>query len=135
MRWDMHVAPFRINFSDPTILNPTQPKWPDYLDVVTMDNVTEDQWIWLLVSAPDQPPPDAVARRTFFPAAHPMHLHGHDFALLKQSTTAWSLEEKTTELNCNGTGIKCDNPPRRDVVLLPASGFVIIAFKADNPGK
>lgn len=27
------------------------------------------------------------------------------------------------------------NPPRRDVVLLPTSGFVIIAFKADNPGS
>jgi hypothetical protein len=27
------------------------------------------------------------------------------------------------------------NPPRRDVVLLPANGFVIIAFKADNPGS
>ena len=27
-----------------------------------------------------------------------------------------------------------DNPARRDVVLLPQSGFVVIAFKADNPG-
>lgn len=26
------------------------------------------------------------------------------------------------------------NPPRRDVVLLPANGYVAIAFKPDNPG-
>jgi hypothetical protein len=30
--------------------------------------------------------------------------------------------------------LKLDNPPRRDVVLLPRNGFVVIAFKADNPG-
>lgn len=26
------------------------------------------------------------------------------------------------------------NPPRRDVVLLPAKGYIAIAFKPDNPG-
>jgi hypothetical protein len=26
------------------------------------------------------------------------------------------------------------NPPRRDVVLLPRDGYIVIAFKADNPG-
>jgi hypothetical protein len=31
--------------------------------------------------------------------------------------------------------LKLDNPPRRDVVLLPRNGFVIIAFKTDNPGS
>lgn len=28
-----------------------------------------------------------------------------------------------------------NNPPRRDVVLIPPSGFVVIAFKTDNPGN
>ena len=31
-------------------------------------------------------------------------------------------------------GLNLVNPPRRDVVLLPGFGHVIIAFKADNPG-
>lgn len=54
-----------------------------------------------------------------------IHLHGHDFALLQQSNQPW-----------NGTNFNpiYDNPPRRDVVLLPANGFVVISFKADNPG-
>jgi hypothetical protein len=30
--------------------------------------------------------------------------------------------------------LKLFNPPRRDVVLLPTDGYVVIAFKADNPG-
>lgn len=30
---------------------------------------------------------------------------------------------------------KFDNPPRRDVVLLPVNGFVVIAFRPDNPGN
>lgn len=30
--------------------------------------------------------------------------------------------------------LKLINPPRRDVVLLPTNGYVVIAFKADNPG-
>lgn len=55
-----------------------------------------------------------------------MHLHGHDFALLQQSSTPWDP---------NRLNLKLDNPPRRDVVLLPAGGFVVIAFKADNPGS
>ena len=28
-----------------------------------------------------------------------------------------------------------DNPPCRDVALLPKGGYLIIAFKADNPGS
>lgn len=28
-----------------------------------------------------------------------------------------------------------DNPPRRDVALLPANGYVVLAFKSDNPGS
>ena len=57
---------------------------------------------------------------------HPIHLHGHDFAILRVSNTTFSPTEKVS-LNRN-------NPPRRDVVLLPSGGYVVIAFKADNPG-
>jgi Multicopper oxidase len=66
-----------------------------------------------------------------------IHLHGHDFALLEQAYN------KT--FNVSTMKLKLDNPPRRDVVLLPGGwkennttpstkGYVVIAFKADNPG-
>jgi hypothetical protein len=31
--------------------------------------------------------------------------------------------------------MKFDNPPRRDVALLHQGGYLILAFKADNPGS
>lgn len=54
-----------------------------------------------------------------------IHLHGHDFAILQQSTQKYSPDRLNLTLS---------NPPRRDVVLLPVDGFVVIAFKSDNPG-
>lgn len=55
-----------------------------------------------------------------------MHLHGHDFALLAQGADSAELSNVT---------LKFDNPPRRDVALLPSGGYLVIAFKADNPGS
>ncbi|OXV07315.1 hypothetical protein Egran_04920 [Elaphomyces granulatus] len=54
-----------------------------------------------------------------------IHLHGHDFAILQQIEGV----KFPDQLN-----LKLDNPPRRDVVLLPTNGYVVIAFKTDNPG-
>jgi hypothetical protein len=52
-------------------------------------------------------------------------LHGHDFAILQQ------IENATFP---SGLSLNIHNPPRRDVVLLPENGYVVIAFKTDNPG-
>jgi len=57
--------------------------------------------------------------------AHPIHLHGHDFAILQQIENANFPDQLNLTLH---------NPPRRDVVLLPTNGYVVIAFKTDNPG-
>jgi FtsP/CotA-like multicopper oxidase with cupredoxin domain len=53
-------------------------------------------------------------------------LHGHDFAILEQAANK-VYDPKNVSL-------KWDNPPRRDVVLLPSNGYAIIAFRTDNPG-
>lgn len=58
-------------------------------------------------------------------ACFQIHLHGHDFVILQQSTQKYSPDSLNLTLS---------NPPRRDVVLLPVNGFVVIAFKSDNPG-
>jgi len=58
--------------------------------------------------------------------AHPIHLHGHDFVVLAQSSLPF-VYGQSYELDLV-------NPCRRDVVMLPANGYVIIAFKTDNPG-
>lgn len=53
-------------------------------------------------------------------------MHGHDFAVLAQEANK-KYDPKTVVLNTQ-------NPQRRDVVLLPDNGYVVIAFKTDNPG-
>ncbi|TGO27265.1 hypothetical protein BPAE_0045g00640 [Botrytis paeoniae] len=57
--------------------------------------------------------------------SHPMHLHGHDFWVLGQGTGTY---DSTT------ANLTLVNAPRRDVVLLPGSGWVVMAFYTDNPG-
>ena len=126
LRWSADQAPLWLNFSEPTILNldPAGGSYPKYLDVVTQ-NHPEDSWIYLVItlglgkSKPGK----------FQPGGHPMHLHGHDFALLAQSHDPYpgSLDQIKANLTLN-------NPPRRDVALLPRGGYIVIAFKADNPG-
>lgn len=119
-----------------------------HLDFVSLDEQEEDEWIWMVIYT--QAKPDQGSSRKFIPAAHPIHLHGHDFALLAQSNDPWeddcsqplhphrgAKHDLTPDkLKCNNREfINCDNPPRRDSVLLPAGGYIIIAFKADNPGE
>jgi FtsP/CotA-like multicopper oxidase with cupredoxin domain len=55
---------------------------------------------------------------------HPIHLHGHDFFVLAQGTGSYSDE----------VALNTANPPRRDTAMLPAAGYLVIAFETDNPG-
>ncbi|KAM0289640.1 hypothetical protein ACHAO9_005929 [Fusarium lateritium] len=110
--------PLQINYSDPVMMHLDEshdsypPKW-----VVIPEDYTEKQWVYLVLTMDVNSSPTN---------AHPIHLHGHDFAILQQE--GGQLYDPS-KLN-----LKLDNPPRRDVVLLPRGGFVVIAFKADNPG-
>ncbi|CAG8960632.1 hypothetical protein HYFRA_00013510 [Hymenoscyphus fraxineus] len=126
-RWDIGGEPMFLNFSNPTINNLHQGTiWPAQVGVIQSTNtpaVTAESWIYLVVTATGFP--FSSAPKNFIPAAHPIHLHGHDFAILQQSSKPfWAPLVK----------IKKDNPPRRDVALLPANGYLLLAFKADNPG-
>lgn len=142
VRWAIGPKNMYLNFSDPTVLNLRNTQWnPDY--VVIPKDYPEDSWIYMVIYTNLTSVP-SFGRATV-PAAHPVlptllilaqnnqrsnklqiHLHGHDFALLQQSAQAYN-ESLLNPLY--------ENPPRRDVVLLPANGFIAIAFKADNPGS
>ncbi|KAI1360976.1 multicopper oxidase-domain-containing protein [Xylaria arbuscula] len=61
---------------------------------------------------------------------HPIHLHGHDFLVLGASATgagSFTAADKAS--------LKSANPTRRDVTMLPGAGWLVLAFKADNPGN
>ncbi|GAP90347.1 putative multicopper oxidase [Rosellinia necatrix] len=71
-----------------------------------------DVWVyWVIQTSNGQP--------------HPMHLHGHDF---------WILGQGTGTFDGSTANLTLTNPPRRDVVQLYGQGYVVIAFKTDNPG-
>jgi FtsP/CotA-like multicopper oxidase with cupredoxin domain len=53
---------------------------------------------------------------------HPIHLHGHDFYLLGVGTGVFS----------DPSVLQFANPPRRDVAMLPAGGWLVLAFPTDN---
>lgn len=59
------------------------------------------------------------------PFTHPFHLHGHNFYVLDVGFrgTVW-----------DGRVINPQNPMRRDTQIIPASGWAVLAFEADNPG-
>lgn len=66
-----------------------------------------------------------VVIQSQLPLSHPMHLHGHDMYTLARGLGVYKpgLHKLNTK-----------NPPRRDTVLLPQSGFIVVAFYTDNPG-
>lgn len=61
-----------------------------------------------------------------FAQDHPMHLHGHDFLILGSGYGDFNSSLITQS--------SLVNAPRRDVAMLPASGYLAIAFRTDNPG-
>ncbi|KAL4728117.1 hypothetical protein ACLX1H_004852 [Fusarium chlamydosporum] len=126
--WAFGENPLWLNFSNPTILNLNNETWdPNYaVDLVVPDS-KKDEWVYIAITAPPAPLVNKP-NRVFAPVAHPLHLHGHDFALLAQGTNF-------TDLDTGKVRLKWDNPPRRDVALIPAGGYLVVAFRADNPGS
>lgn len=122
-RWNMYSDTMWLNFSNITLnqnLTADQKAFDTHSVVVKQDSA-EDQWIYLLISGSGVP----RAGRIYVPAAHPIHLHGSDVAILQQSTQKYQI---------GGLKLNLKNPPRRDVVFLPRNGFLVLAFKANNPG-
>lgn len=50
---------------------------------------------------------------------------GHDFYVLAQGLGTYASAAPTLQLT---------NPPRRDVIMLPGAGYVVMAWVTDNPG-
>ncbi|KIW80355.1 hypothetical protein Z517_06970 [Fonsecaea pedrosoi CBS 271.37] len=81
----------------------------------------KDQWVYFII-------------QNLFYAAHPMHLHGHDMAILGQGKEEWNASLIST--------LNFENPPRRDTALVVGNiekdpnvgGYLVLGFKTDNPG-
>ncbi|KAL7325774.1 ferroxidase fet3 [Mucor circinelloides] len=55
---------------------------------------------------------------------HPFHLHGHAFQVIARGSGIYS--NQTIDIP--------SNPTYRDTIGVPSEGFVVIRFRADNPG-
>ncbi|EEP77436.1 potential laccase [Uncinocarpus reesii 1704] len=119
--WKAGPSSMYLNYSQPMVKSLDRTSWDDTWVVYPSEDHTLDSWVYLLVTGFKESGNDGQAR-----VAHPMHFHGHDFALLQQSEVPYQP---------SAINLTLDNPPRRDVVLLPSNGFVVIGFRADNPGS
>ncbi|XP_055883275.1 uncharacterized protein LOC106072733 isoform X3 [Biomphalaria glabrata] len=95
--------------------------------------------------------------------AHPIHLHGHDFHVLKigypdYNNNTGRFIQDNFDIDCRGypkrdqsfcnfatwsnrswggnniPGLQLSNPPIKDTIIVPTGGYVVVRFKADNPG-
>uniref|UniRef100_A0A2C9M1W6 Plastocyanin-like domain-containing protein n=2 Tax=Biomphalaria glabrata TaxID=6526 RepID=A0A2C9M1W6_BIOGL len=95
--------------------------------------------------------------------AHPMHLHGHNFHVLKigypeYNNVTGQYSKENLDVDCRGDldreksfcnsatwtnhswggnnipGLQLNHPPKKDTVVVPTGGYVIVRFKATNPG-
>ncbi|KAK3083782.1 hypothetical protein FSP39_003158 [Pinctada imbricata] len=95
--------------------------------------------------------------------SHPVHMHGHSFYVLKMGLgnynhTTGEFISQNSDIDCGGgkpqdqsmcnqprwsnqswsngnvPGLNLKNPPRKDTVIVPSGGYVVIRIRADNPG-
>lgn len=113
MLWLMNETSFRTQCEYPTLLQVAEGNttWLAKQRVLHLSNA--GKWVYMVIHSP-------------FAQAHPMHLHGHDFWVL----TAGDGNFRPTIMNA----LTFLNAPRRDAILLPSSGYVVIAMKENNPG-
>ncbi|UNI13671.1 hypothetical protein JDV02_000393 [Purpureocillium takamizusanense] len=109
--WSMDGVAFRGNYNSPTLL------------MSHLGNLTfEKEWN---VRNTKNAKSVRVHVKNLAAVSHPMHLHGFNMYLLHEGEGP----------DWDGTILHPENPQRRDVVQLRASGHVVIQFDADqNPG-
>ncbi|KAH6646044.1 multicopper oxidase [Truncatella angustata] len=128
VQWDRPVLEY--------VLEGDAASLPRRENVVVVDQ--EDVWTYWII-------------QNLSPVPHPMHLHGHDFLVLGRSAplnVPFSLAQLLALLAAGQLGpltdlfdpsdlasLNFDNPTRRDVTMLPGLGYLVVAFRADNPGN
>ncbi|KAI3342395.1 multicopper oxidase [Ustulina deusta] len=111
-KWTLNSNSFLSDWGEPTLAKVLTPDavFTDVENIITLNET--NTWTYLVIESQ-------------LGLEHPFHLHGHDFFILGQEPMATFSED---------TALNLSNPPRRDVAMLPASGYLAIAFQNDNPG-
>ncbi|KAI9688106.1 MAG: hypothetical protein M1822_001612 [Bathelium mastoideum] len=111
-KWYIGDETMQVDFGDPTALQIVNgaTNFSAASNVYQLD--TANEWVYVIVE-------------TTLAVPHPVHLHGHDFYQLASGSGTYASADPT---------LNTSNPPRRDVAMLPASGYLVLAWKTDNPG-
>lgn len=93
----------------------------------------------------------------FFGMAHPVHMHGHHFHVLKTVYPTYdpvtgAIKEDNQDIKCNTQscnsphwrnssweqgnvpGLNLVDPPMKDTIIVPRKGYVVARIRSDNPG-
>eukprot|EP01117_Protostelium_nocturnum_P004626 TRINITY_DN1679_c0_g1_i2.p1 TRINITY_DN1679_c0_g1~~TRINITY_DN1679_c0_g1_i2.p1 ORF type:complete len:601 (-),score=176.54 TRINITY_DN1679_c0_g1_i2:31-1833(-) len=111
-------------FNNQTFL---MPKIPTFLTVASMGNYSSDPIIYGFNGRAHILQGGEVVEITIMNwdfNSHPFHLHGHKVQIVSRSQTSQVIPPSND----------LKNPVRRDVVMVPSGGNVVLRFKADNPG-
>ncbi|KAH9889738.1 multicopper oxidase [Xylariomycetidae sp. FL2044] len=110
-KWTLNSTSLWTDWENPTLMQISNEITAFDADDAVIEITEAGQWVYLAIE-------------TDLTIPHPIHLHGHDFWVLAQAQGTYSSD----------VTLNLDNPPRRDTAMLPSSGYLVIAFEADNPG-
>ncbi|EXJ89106.1 hypothetical protein A1O3_02170 [Capronia epimyces CBS 606.96] len=114
-QWNLNFTAIQVPWGKPTlqyVLDNNSSYTPN-MNLISLPNA--NAWSYWVIQAVSTVAP---------PLPHPIHLHGHDFYVLGADAGIFN----------NSQTLNYKNPPRRDVAMLPASGYLVLAFITDNPG-
>jgi FtsP/CotA-like multicopper oxidase with cupredoxin domain len=125
--WKVNGSAINVDWGKPVAeyVMTQNTSYPVSDNIVQVDGV--NQWTyWLVENDPNGP----------FSLPHPMHLHGHDFLVLGRSpdVSPASQQRFVFDPAVDLPRLRGTNPVRRDVTMLPPRGWLLLAFRTDNPG-
>ncbi|KAM7192443.1 putative laccase precursor [Rhypophila sp. PSN 637] len=125
--WPVNNSPMKVNWNNPTleyVKNGNVGSMPAAANVISVP--TGNTWAFWLIQNNSSIP-------------HPVHLHGHDILLLGASPALANPISPQNRLrvynpSTDGPTLKGNNPTRRDTTMLPAWGWLAVAYRTNNPG-
>ncbi|KAF2135901.1 multicopper oxidase [Aplosporella prunicola CBS 121167] len=111
-KWFIDGTTFVAHWGDPTLRGIVEKGVVNnYSGKLLLTAPTRNEWIYVIMQSTID-----------FP--HPVHLHGHDFGIVGIGNGTYTGD----------TALRLQNPARRDTVMMPGGGYVVLAWRADNPG-
>lgn len=110
-KWTLNSTSMLVDWANPTLQMVINEQTDFEDDDAVIELTTANEWVYLVID-------------TTLAIDHPIHLHGHDVFVLAQGTGTYD----------DSVALNLDNPPRRDTTMLPASGYLVLAWETDNPG-